>query len=155
MPLIARDHDLRQESWVPRPLDEVFSFFAEPGNLEILTPATLRFRILTPPPLEMRNGLLIDYRLSLAGMGFRWRTLISHWEPPHRFIDEQLSGPYRQWVHTHTFEAMDGGTRITDHVRYRLPLYPFGEVARPLVRLQLRGIFAYRGEKIREIFGGR
>jgi len=152
--MITRDHELHQESWVPRPLDEVFAFFSEPGNLEILTPSELRFRILTPSPMEMREGLLIDYRLTLAGMGFRWQTLISHWDPPHRFVDEQLSGPYREWVHTHTFEAIDGGTRITDHVRYRLPLFPLGEIARPIVRLQLRRIFGYRERKIAEVFAG-
>jgi ligand-binding SRPBCC domain-containing protein len=152
--MIVRDHYLHHESLIPRPRDEVFAFFAEPGNLELLTPSELRFKILTPPPIEMREGLLIDYRLTLAGMGFRWRTLISLWDPPHRFIDEQLSGPYREWVHTHTFDEVDGGTRITDQVRYRLPFFPLGEIARPLVRLQLRRIFGYRERRIREEFGG-
>lgn len=153
MPILPGIHELHHRTVTSRSLEEVFAFFSEPGNLELLTPPELRFRILTPSPLEMRTGTLIDYRLSLSGIGFRWRTLISAWEPPHRFVDEQIRGPYREWIHTHTFEETADGTVIVDRVRYRLPLYPLGEVALPVVRLQLRRIFSFRERKIHELLG--
>ena len=96
---------------LPRGLDELFPFFAEARNLETLTPSWLSFKVLTPGPVEMRPGTLIDYRLAWHGLPLRWRTIIDVWEPPHRFVDRMLKGPYRLWVHEHTFTAVDGGTR--------------------------------------------
>jgi ligand-binding SRPBCC domain-containing protein len=109
------------------------------------------FRILTPLPIEMRRGTLIDYRLKLQGVPFRWRTEISEWAPPHAFTDRQLRGPYHTWVHHHTFESTAGGTLMTDQVDYRLPLWPFGEWAQPLVGPRVHRIFAFRSETIRRI----
>ena len=101
----------------------------------------------------MAVGTLIDYRLRLGGIPFLWRTLISRWEPDDCFVDEQVKGPYAMWVHSHRFSDADGGTLVSDEVRYRLPLYPAGEVAHPLVRIQLRRIFAYRSRRISELLG--
>ncbi len=143
---------LRREQVVPHGLDEVFAFFADALNLERITPPELRFRVLTPAPIDLREGALIDYRLSLFGVPFGWRTRISSWQPPVMFVDEQLRGPYREWIHTHTFESVPGGTRLTDHVQYRLPLYPFGQAALPLVRRQVAHIFDYRARVIAEVF---
>lgn len=130
---------------IPRPRDEVFDFFSRAENLERLTPANLRFRILTPLPIEMREGALIDYRLRLNGIPLKWRTLISTWDPPNVFVDTQLKGPYRQWIHTHRFTELESGsTLMEDEVRYRLPFGPLGMIALPIVRRQVRGIFEYR-----------
>jgi ligand-binding SRPBCC domain-containing protein len=146
-------HELRTEAIVPRPLPEVFAFFAAAENLERITPPELRFRIITALPIRMGAGTLIDYRLNLFGVPFTWCTRITQWRPPFLFTDEQLKGPYHTWIHTHSFEEVDGGTLVRDVVRYRLPLFPFGEAALPLVRLQLGRIFGHRRRRLLELLG--
>ena len=136
---------------LPLAVEEVFEFFSDAGNLESITPPELHFRILTPLPIEMGRGTLIDYRLRLQGVPFRWRTEISEWAPPHAFTDRQLRGPYHTWVHRHTFESTPDGTLMTDQVDYRLPLWPFGEWAHALVSRRVHRIFAFRSETIRRI----
>lgn len=148
-------HLLRATAYIDRPLDEVFPFFAAAENLERITPPSLRFRVTTPTPIEMRVGTLIDYRLRLNGVPFGWRTEISEWDPPRAFTDRQLEGPYHTWVHRHTFEPEGRGTFMVDEVRYRLPLWPLGDVALPIVRRQLAGIFRYRAQSLAEHFAGR
>ncbi|MGI9629185.1 MAG: SRPBCC family protein [Longimicrobiales bacterium] len=138
--------------WVPTPRDEVFSFFSKAENLGTLTPESLGFRITTPLPIQMRKGALIDYRISLHGIPFGWTTLIREWQPPDRFIDAQLKGPYRHWVHEHRFTDQSGGTRIDDRVEYRA--LGGALVHRAFVRPRLEEIFSYRARVIRERFGG-
>lgn len=147
-------HILRTSFALPKPIDEVFAFFAEAANLERITPPELNFRILPPHPERIAAGTFIDYRLRLFGWSFAWRTEISVWNPPHRFVDRQIDGPYRLWVHTHRFRQTHGGTLIEDEVCYELPLRPLGELAHPLVRLQLDRIFRFREKAIREILLG-
>jgi len=107
---------------------------------------------VTPKPIEIKTGALIDYKLKVRGLPLRWRTLIRDWEPPHRFVDEQLRGPYRQWIHEHTFEPQDGGTLARDVVRYAVP---FDFIAHPLfVRRDIEKIFAFRQQALKEKFGG-
>jgi ligand-binding SRPBCC domain-containing protein len=148
-----REHVLRTELRLALPRDEVFRFFAAAENLERITPPELRFRIITPTPVEVRAGTLIDYRLSLFGLPFVWRTEITEWDPPHSFVDTQLRGPYAQWIHRHTFRDDAGDTVIGDEVRYRLPVPLLGEAGLPVVKLQLRRIFRHREARIRELLG--
>jgi ligand-binding SRPBCC domain-containing protein len=143
---MTRRHVLERTQHVPRPRDEVFAFFADAHNLEAITPAFLRFRIVTPGEIPMAAGAIIDYRLSLSGVPFRWRTRIVVFEPGVRFVDVMLRGPYRSWEHTHTFaDAPGGGTVVSDRVVYELPLGRLGAVAHTLlVRRALAAIFDHR-----------
>ena len=144
-------HELKRELWLPRPVAEIFPFFAEAANLEALTPPWLNFRILSPRPIPIRLGTLIDYRIVVHGIPFRWQSEITAWEPPHRFVDEQRRGPYRLWRHEHSFSERDGGTSIGDTVHYAVLFDPI--VNRWLVRPDIDGIFDFRTKKMRELFG--
>jgi ligand-binding SRPBCC domain-containing protein len=134
------------ELWLPRRREEAFAFFADPANLEAITPPWLQFHTVTQGPIEMRAGTLIDYQLRVRGFPVRWRTRITAWEPPVRFVDEQLHGPYRLWVHEHRFEPHNGGTLMRDHIRYAVP-FDFC-VHKLFVRRDIANIFAYRKENL-------
>jgi ligand-binding SRPBCC domain-containing protein len=152
---MARSYRLVRTQRVRAPLDDVFAFFSEAENLDALTPPFLRFRILTPTPIVMREGARIEYALSLFGIRFRWRTRITVWESGARFVDEQESGPYARWVHTHTFEADGDTTVIRDVVDYALPLGPVGELAHALlIERTLARIFDFRHEATARRLGG-
>ncbi len=137
--------------WLPRDRVEVFEFFAEAGNLQAITPPWVNFKVLTPAPIILQAGTLIDYRIRVHGIPFRWRTEIAEWEPPFRFVDTQLTGPYRLWHHTHSFVEENGGTRCLDVVRYR----PLGGwlMNSLFVRHDVERIFAYRRKRLLDLFG--
>jgi ligand-binding SRPBCC domain-containing protein len=139
-------YTLTREQHLSGSPDEVFAFFGNARNLEAITPPLLRFRIVTPAPITMGAGTLLRYRLRVRGMPLSWLTVIQEWNPPHRFVDEQLSGPYALWHHTHSFEPDgDGGTIMRDVVRYALPFGVLGELAhRLVVRSDLERIFDFR-----------
>ncbi len=152
-----RTHVLTADLWLPRRAEDVFPFFADARNLEAITPPFLRFRVVTPEPIEMRAGATIDYRLRLRAFPIRWRTEITAWEPHARFVDEQVRGPYRIWRHEHTFEPEAGGVRCRDRVDYAI-LPPdwlgAGLAHRALVAPDLARIFAFRARALMERFGG-
>jgi ligand-binding SRPBCC domain-containing protein len=143
-------HLLEREQRLAGAPEEVFRFFADAHNLEAITPPWLGFGVSTPGPIEMRPGALIEYRLTLHAVPIRWRTTIAVWDPPARFVDVQIHGPYRLWHHTHDFETDgDGGTVMRDTVRYALPFGPLGALAhRLVVRRDLDAIFDFRREAI-------
>lgn len=136
------------------PRGEVFPFFADPANLEVLTPPWLHFEVLTPRPLPRGEGALFDYRIRVRGLSLRWRTLIETFVPGERFVDRQVAGPYALWHHTHRFEDLpNGGTRMTDRVRYRVGWGPAGWLLTRLwVRRDIQRIFAYRRQVLAERF---
>jgi ligand-binding SRPBCC domain-containing protein len=142
-------HTLKRRQIIEKPLIEVFHFFEQPENLERITPQSVDFIILTPRPIKMNKGTVLDYKIRLLGIPVRWTTLISEYDPPHRFSDVAIRGPYSFWFHKHTFEEEKGGTVMTDEVRYSLPLGFMGEIAHFLwVRRQLDYIFDYRAKII-------
>ena len=139
---------LRTELAIALPPAAVFPFFADAGNLERITPPPLRFQILTPGPIRMAKGTLIDYRIRIRGVPVAWRTEITDWNPPSSFADTQLRGPYHLWYHQHRFEEAAAGTCCIDEVRYRPR---GGAVANRFVARDLRAIFTYRSERLRAL----
>jgi uncharacterized protein (TIGR01777 family) len=150
------DRRLSSGIWVNRKMDEVIPFFSSEKNLEKITPHFLLFHVLGKSTLEMEEGTLIDYRLKIHGFPVRWQTRISKWQmnPVYsEFVDEQISGPYARWHHTHGFEPVAGGTWLTDRVVFRLPWVSLGgQLALPWVQKDVRSIFEYRKKVISEIF---
>lgn len=141
---------IKREVIVPRSLDDAFSFFADASNLEELTPPWVNFKIITPTPIDMKPGAVIDYCIRVRGLPLKWRTVIDTWDPPHRFVDRQTLGPYKWWHHEHRFEAIDGSrTRVIDEVAYAARL---GFITEPLmVNRDVAKIFDYRTEQLRQI----
>lgn len=141
-------HSIDFEQSVPLPRERVFAFFGDVRNLQRLTPPAYALTFRGPVPASLAVGVVIDYRLRLRGLPCGWRTLISRWEPPGLFVDEQLRGPYRRWVHTHHFTDSPAGTTIHDHIEYALPFGPLGDLAAGWVRRELTRLFAFRREAI-------
>ena len=145
--------EINMKQYINKPLEVVFEFFSKPENLEMITPKSLSFNILTPTPIKMEKGSLIDYTIRLFGVPIHWRTLISDYEPPFRFVDQQIKGPYTFWHHTHTFKLVGGGVEIIDDVKYSLPLGWLGTLAHAIwVRKDLEKIFEYRKTVIQNYF---
>jgi len=147
-------YKLEREQLIRRPVEEVFSFFENAENLSKITPSNLGFKIMTPLPIAMKAGTLIDYTIKILGLRVHWRTLISDYNPPHYFTDEQLMGPYSFWHHRHEFVSTTEGTLIQDTVNYALPLGIIGLLVHTLfVKRQLQSIFDFRTSAINAIFG--
>ena len=149
-----KTYNLKFEQYIDLPVNDVFNFFSRPENLSLITPARLKFDILTPTPIKMKEGQLVDYSLRIMYIiKLHWRTLITHYEKPYKFVDQQLKGPYTLWHHTHTFEEKDGGTLIRDELKYAIPFGILGRIVHALyVKYDIRSIFRYRQKILDDIF---
>ncbi len=147
-------YTLNKEQVIYKNISDVFDFFSKPENLSIITPPKMNFNILTPSPIEMKKGALIDYTINIMFISMRWRTLITKYDPPYLFIDEQIKGPYSKWHHTHTFTKInENETLIKDTVLYSVPLGFIGRVVHWIyIKRDLKKIFSYRKKRIQEIF---
>ncbi len=148
-----RGYLMRAQCIVPRNLDEVFAFFSDAVNLQRLTPPWVRFQVLTPQPIAMRLGLLIDYKLRIRGVPLRWQSEITAWQPQTFFVDEQRRGPYTFWRHEHRFEPCSEGTRVLDDVSYGVPGGAL--IHALLIRRDIQSIFRFRQQSLQEIFPTR
>lgn len=147
---------LKREQWIDRPLERLFPFFERPENLALITPPSLEFRLLTPGLVKMEQGRIIDYTIRVLGIRIRWRSIISTYQPPFCFVDEQLMGPYSYWHHCHRFRKSGNGTKMIDDVHYALPLY-LPRLLREIlhrwyVRPNLEQIFDYRERQYKKFF---
>lgn len=142
------DHVLETRVWLAKPRPHVFAFFADPRHLELLTPPAMCLRLLTPDAV-MAAGAVLEFRLSWLVVPFTWRAFIREYDPPYRFVDVQVRGPYARWEHRHRFLEEDGGTWVEDRVTYRLPMGPLGALAHGLVvHRQLRALWEYRRRRL-------
>tara|TARA_Y100001960_G_C14714907_1_gene849083 strand:+ start:1092 stop:1553 length:462 start_codon:yes stop_codon:yes gene_type:complete len=150
----GKTYKIEQKQTILTNRSEVFEFFSDAFNLELLTPKFLNFRILTPPPINIKEGTIIQYKISLFGVPMKWKTEIEKFEPENLFVDNQVKGPYSLWHHTHIFEETENGTLMTDIVNYRLPFGILGRIAHTIfVRRTLKKIFAHRKQEISQLFG--
>ena len=146
-------YTLESTQLIEKPAEEVFNFFSKPENLSVITPSKLGFIILTPTPIEMGVGRLIDYKIYLLGIPIHWRTLITDYKPPHMFVDQQVKGPYKMWHHTHTFNKVKNGVEIKDRIVYSIPFGILGRILNFLwIRKDLENIFAHRKKIINKLF---
>jgi ligand-binding SRPBCC domain-containing protein len=146
-------HILTKTTVINKTLSEVFEFFSNAENLNKITPPDMQFKILTPLPIIIKKGTLIDYKIKVNGIPFKWQTEISEWEPNKRFVDKQLKGPYRVWIHEHTFEEKDGKTIMNDHVQFLSPGWFLEPIINKLfIEKKVKGIFAYREKILTNLF---
>ncbi|GAB4175444.1 MAG: SRPBCC family protein [Calditrichia bacterium] len=149
------EHIYQNEIFLPATLEQAFAFFQNVQNLAKITPPWVHFEIITPPPLDIYEGREYEYKLKVNGIPMHWKTLISVWEPPHRFVDVQLKGPYKTWVHEHSFFERENGVLMIDTVRYQLPLGFIGELIHIMqVKKFIKQIFEYRNQIISAVFSG-
>lgn len=147
-------YHLESEIWVPQSITEVFPFFSDARNLQRITPEWLDFRVVGMSTPQIEAQTRIDYRLKIRGLPIRWQSEITIWEPPYRFVDRQLKGPYSHWHHEHIFKEQRGGTLCIDRVDY---MPPGGPLLAPLINWLLvardvRSIFQYRRDQLESLF---
>jgi ligand-binding SRPBCC domain-containing protein len=146
-------YTLRREQLLPRTLDEVFSFFERPENLEAITPPWLHFKMITPTPVHIKQGSIFDYTMRVRGISMHWASLVTEYNPPHSFVDQQIRGPYEYWYNTHRFKETDEGTHIIEEIRYIMPFGLLGRAVHGLMVAQdLQEIFDYRQMAIEKLF---
>jgi ligand-binding SRPBCC domain-containing protein len=142
-------YNLKSEQLINLPIEKVFSFFERPENLSLITPNWLKFEILTPEPLTMKSGAIFDYKIKIFIFPSSWKTLITDYNPPYKFVDVQAKGPYKKWIHTHTFEETKEGTIVRDNVDYDIYGGKLGALINEIyIKHSLRSIFNYRVKAI-------
>ena len=142
------DHVMESRLWLARRRPDVFAFVADPANLARVMPPSSHVRLLTPG-VRMDAGAVLDFRMAWLGLPLRWRMFIREWDPPYRFVDVQVNGPYARWEHRHRLLEDGEGTWLEDRVTYRLPGGPLGRAAHAvLVGRQLRAAWAFRRERL-------
>ena len=150
-----KTYEINTTQFIEKPIEVVFDFFSKPENLERITPKNLSFKILTPTPIKMEKGALIDYTIKIIVVPIHWRTYISDYDPPHKFVDQQIKGPYSFWHHTHTFKEVEGGVEIKDKVKYAIPMGLLGRFVHAIyIKNDLKKIFAHRKTVIDDVFSG-
>jgi len=149
-----KTYNIKFQQFIDLPINDVFNFFSKPENLSLITPPRLKFDILTPAPIIMKEGQLIDYSLTIMYcLKLRWRTLITDYNQPYKFVDQQIKGPYSLWHHTHEFEEKDGGTLINDSVTYAVPFGVIGQLLHAVyIKHDIKNIFKYRHKILDAIF---
>ena len=148
-----KTYEINTTQFIDKPIDVVFDFFSKPENLERITPKNLSFKILTPTPIKMEKGALIDYTIKIIVVPIHWRTFISYYDPPFKFVDQQVKGPYAFWHHTHTFKEVEGGVEIKDNVKYAIPMGLLGRFIHAIyIKNDLKKIFAHRKIVIKDVF---
>ena len=146
-------YSLSKKQVIHKTLEEVFNFFQKPENLSVITPKNMGFNILTPKPIKMGKGTVIDYTIKFFRIPVHWRTLITEYCPPHKFVDVQIKGPFILWHHTHIFKEMENGVEITDQVQYMMPFGILGRILHSMcIRKKLNHIFNFRNEMIEKLF---
>ena len=146
-------YTFKTEQIIDSKIDNVFEFFSRPENLEKITPPSMGFNIITPKPIIMKEGAIIDYIVKIMGFPTRWRTMITSYKKNEMFVDEQLKGPYSYWHHKHSFEEVNGKVKIIDEIHYALPLQILRELVHLLIiKPQLKRIFSFRFKVIEERF---
>ena len=146
-------YNLKFNQTINKPIEEVFSFFSKPENLSLITPKKLSFKILTPSPIKMKEGQLIDYTIKILGKKIRWRTIITDYNPPDYFIDQQLKGPYSMWHHTHRFKSVNDSVEMVDEINYVVPFGFLGQIINYVfIKPDLVRIFKYREKVINDYF---
>lgn len=150
-----RLHQLHRTTWLPIPVEKAFQFFCDPVNLQKITPPELDFSLREQFSGQMGEGVEIAYRMRLWGVPITWQSRIEDWRPNQSFTDTALKSPYRLWHHRHFLVPDRDGTTMIDLVNYALPVWPFGELAHPIVRRQLRRIFDYRETTVQQLLGIR
>lgn len=149
---LPEGYRFRQVQLIPRPIDDVFKFFSEEGNLERITPELLNFHVVGKSTDLVQEGTIIDYKLKVHGVPLKWKSVITNWNPPYRFVDHQESGPYKKWHHTHLFIPYGDETLIIDEVYFILPLGMIGKIfAGSFVTKDVSSIFDYRYRAIKEL----
>ena len=145
---------IRQEQFIPLPIDQVWEFFATPKNLNAVTPKELDFKITSVVPEKMYPGLIITYKIKpMFNIPLDWMTEITHIQAPHYFVDEQRMGPYHIWHHEHHFKEVEGGTLMTDILHYDIGKSFLGWFAGKLfVDRKVREIFSFRYQSLEQHF---